>query len=322
MRFEGVPYVMHERSYDRRHRLTKVLVAFIPTIDPNSTLCSRISAFASANLISQYQEMTRKALRDLSRPVVLPRGVEPPDVCNLEPQEFAVALTLIHSDARKKIRLGDYLVHDAGGSGIISEMLIQQEKLIFWLKHLILRPRDTNERIKEIKRLIKTAKRCSELSNYHALAALAAALKLTDKPLVDLTQTRKALSSSSRQYMEYLAETLSDDDHYAEYRRMTRKSERNKITIPWLVAELDDVKRTLARYPKSVPHASGDTVNFERYLHVAKKIHKYEAVVDWERNLVHIAYIQRELQVERIEADEEKVLRDRKKKEKEGHVNG
>ncbi|KAJ7136998.1 ras guanine nucleotide exchange factor domain-containing protein [Mycena epipterygia] len=284
-----------------RHKIVKVVVAWLRTLEPESNISHRVREFALAvdnGLISNHQNMILKAIDDQTRgPMSSNYGdakVEP-----MHPHQLAVALTLIEGDLRKSIRWIDYLHYEKGSPSRIDSLLSEHHKMIAWVQDSVLRHDDMQDRAHSIQRFTETAQACLVLQNYNSMAAIAQVLRKLDLP-----RTINILSTSTQKSLKRLTYSIAPDRDHKQFGKIEKGNAG--LYIPWIGKftsfviisllilpsdpQLDDLKRCLSKYPRTV---GCELINFERYQQLAVKLPRYQAPSDLEaqRQAPHLAHL-------------------------------
>ncbi|KAJ7137050.1 ras guanine nucleotide exchange factor domain-containing protein [Mycena epipterygia] len=263
-----------------RHKIIKVVVAWLRSLEPESIISHRVREFALATdngLISNHKNMILKEIEDQARgPIPLNYGnmkMEP-----MHPRQLAVALTLLEGDLRKSIRWIDYLHYQKGTLSRIDTLLSDHHKMIAWIQDSVLRHDDMQDRAHSIQRFTAAAEACLILHNYNSTAAIAQALRKLDLP-----RTINILSTSTQKSLKRLTDLVAPNRNHRQFGKIEKG---NAERYP----QLDDVKRYISKYP---PTVGCELINFECYQQLAVKLPRYQAPADLEarREAPHLAHL-------------------------------
>ncbi|KAJ7822273.1 ras guanine nucleotide exchange factor domain-containing protein [Mycena olivaceomarginata] len=246
--------------YEKRHNIIEAIVAFLPSVPPDSEALNVIRDFATATenkLTPHHREIISKAIESRShRPIPRSYG-EPVKPSKLESYDIAVALTLMEAELRKTMAC--------------------------WLKSTILCHREIRTRADRIKQFVKTAKACLEMHNYNSAAVIGSVLlRWKSRPETDIPRTMAALENSTQESIEQLAKLIEPVNNFEAYKKTVVK-EKAEAYIPWLPVHLADVKNFLANSARIIEVDNMQLINFERYRELANKVPGYQIPPHLER---------------------------------------
>ncbi|KAJ7314951.1 ras guanine nucleotide exchange factor domain-containing protein, partial [Mycena albidolilacea] len=284
--------------YEKRHNIIEAIVAFLPSVPPESEVLNVIRDFATATenkLTPHHREMISKAIESRShRPIPRSYG-EPVKPSKLESYDIAVALTLMEAELRKTVRAIDYLLHGRGSPSRINDLVSSNDKMACWLKSTILCHREIRTRADTIKQFVKTAKACLEMHNYNSAAVIGSVLlRWKSRPETDIPRTMAALENSTQESIEQLAKLIEPVNNFEAYKKTVVK-EKPEAYIPWLPVHLADVKNFLANSARIIEVDNMQLINFERYRELANKVPGYQILPHLERkrkdkNIVYLRH--------------------------------
>ncbi|KAF7338823.1 Serine/threonine-protein kinase STY17 [Mycena sanguinolenta] len=340
-RFQEVPREMTMDCLLKRHKILEAIPICLQSVSSDSELLNVVRRFATAtenHLTQKHETAILKAIDPesrasfprlrfelchsffQSRAPISPASCEKVEPSN--PDDIAVALTFMEANARETVRWIDYLRYDRDLSSRIDALLSSTGKMQRWVKFSILRHGEIKARVTAIERFVKIAEACLELHNYNSAAIIAAVLlDWKSKPTTDIPRTMDALKKTTQASIKRLANFIDPHRNYEAYREFLKLDTNH---IPWLVAHLDDVKRCLSRYPRTVEVDNVQLINFERYQHLALKVkvpgYRVPLDLEGERRKNHIEYLRH--QIDTVKFDEEterRRLRILKKREDEDY---
>ncbi|KAJ6559797.1 ras guanine nucleotide exchange factor domain-containing protein [Mycena capillaripes] len=308
------PGAAHNLS--KQGRTVRFIVTWLETVT-EPTLLQRVAELTSTlrtGLTPANQRMLSKAIaaqspKHASR-TTLASPVEP-----VEPHDLALALTFIEGDLHNSITWMDYLFSIRGRPSRLDIVFSDHEKMIRWVRSYVLRAEEIQDRASAIRRLVKAAEECLQLRNYNSMSAIASALNWKSKPILELPRTWEELSKDKQALLKRLAMFIDADGNYEAYRRLKKSNEGHYI--PWFTAELDEMKRHLERYPKTVEVDGRQLVNFERYHQLGLRVSGYQSPEGAERQEHHLEYMRDQLNnvVVNDEADNQRCRKLKKKEE-------
>ncbi|KAF7338812.1 Serine/threonine-protein kinase STY17 [Mycena sanguinolenta] len=320
--FELVRQRFLPAHYPKRHEIVQTIVIWLQDVPSGSELLRVVQDFATAaenNLALRHLDKILQAVDIRSRgPIISPPSYEEVEPSNLD--DIAVALSFMEAEARATVRWIDYLRYDRLGelSSSLGALFSLNDKMRRWVKFSTLRYDEIEDRAAAIERFVKTAEACLELHNYNSAAVIAAVLlDWKSKPMTDIPRTMDALKKTTQASMKQLAKLINPHRNYEAYRKILKSDTDH---IPWLVAHLDDVKRTLSRYPRTIEVDNVQLINFERYQHLALKVkvpgYRVPLYLEGDRRKKYIEYFRHQIDV--VELDEEaecRRLRELKRRE-------
>ncbi|KAF7338813.1 Serine/threonine-protein kinase STY17 [Mycena sanguinolenta] len=324
-KFQEVPREMTLSYFLKRHKIIETISLCLQSVPSDSELLNVVRRFATATENSLTQAHKTAILNATDRQTqgsISPPGSTCEKVEPSNPDDIAVALTFMEAEARETVRWIDYLRYDRDLSSHIDVLLSLTGEMQRWVKFSILRHGEIKARVTAIERFVKTAEACLGLHNYNSAAIIAAVLlDWKSKPTTDIPRTMDALKKTTQASIKRLANFIDPHRNYEAYRKILKSDTDH---IPWLVAHLDDIKRTLSRYPRTVEVDNVQLTNFERYQHLALKVkvpgYRVPLDLEGERRKSHIEYLRH--QIDTVKFDEEterRRLRKLKKREDEDY---
>jgi son of sevenless-like protein len=224
----------------------------------------------------------------------------------INPNELAIALSLLEGDKYKVLVPFDYLAYlkKPAGHNNIEGMHTTNNEIILWVKDSVLHHDTVEKRADDLNYFINTAQECRKLRNFSSLVAIAIALHSVLEPL---KLTKSSLTFEMQDKLQDLYDIIDPTANYRGYweglNDVSSVEQRDRC-IPWLAVHLNGLRLVLQTHPIIVQVDGRPLINFQRYLKFMERVNEvvyYKSpVLEQFRPLGLLAHLENQLEKLRI----------------------